>query len=76
MKILLFAHLRDELGAANLELDMAPLTAGELLAELKTRYPILSLDSVMVAVNEEFAAADTRIEAGDTVALLPPVSGG
>ncbi|WP_040948836.1 molybdopterin converting factor subunit 1 [Gorillibacterium massiliense] len=76
MKILLFAHLRDELGTSSLTLDLAPLTSAELLAELKQRYPLLTLESVMVAVNEEFAGPATVIGADDTVALLPPVSGG
>jgi molybdopterin synthase catalytic subunit len=31
---------------------------------------------VRVAVNEEFAAPDQRVRAGDEVALIPPVSGG
>jgi molybdopterin synthase sulfur carrier subunit len=30
----------------------------------------------MVAVNEEYAEPDDVIKSGDTVALIPPVSGG
>jgi molybdopterin synthase catalytic subunit len=35
-----------------------------------------ALDSSLVAVNKAFAAPDTAIQAGDEVALFPPVSGG
>ncbi len=34
------------------------------------------LDNVMVAVNEEFATDSEVIKEGDTVAFIPPVSGG
>jgi molybdopterin synthase sulfur carrier subunit len=34
------------------------------------------MDTVMTAVNEEFAPDDTVIEDGDEIAFIPPVSGG
>jgi molybdopterin synthase catalytic subunit len=34
------------------------------------------MSSVAISVNQEYAAADTQLHAGDEVALLPPVSGG
>ena len=76
MKILLFAHLREQLGASELILDLEPLTVGELMQRLREMYPSLSLDHVMVAVNESLVDGGYPIQAADTVALLPPVSGG
>jgi sulfur-carrier protein len=34
------------------------------------------MDTVMTAVNEEFAANDEVIHDGDEIAFIPPVSGG
>ena len=31
---------------------------------------------VLIAVNQDMAGADTPIRSGDTVALMPPVTGG
>jgi molybdopterin converting factor small subunit len=33
-------------------------------------------NSMVVSRNQEFAAWDTRVAAGDEIAFLPPVSGG
>ncbi|AOZ91342.1 molybdopterin converting factor subunit 1 [Paenibacillus crassostreae] len=76
MKILLFAHLREEFGASSLSLDLGEITVTDLFEELEKRYANSSLHQVMVAVNEQFVNRDYLIQADDTVALLPPVSGG
>lgn len=76
MKILLFAHLREQLGVSELILDLEPLTVEELMQRLREMYPSLSLDHVMVAVNESLVGSGYPVQAADTVALLPPVSGG
>ncbi|UNK16244.1 molybdopterin converting factor subunit 1 [Paenibacillus sp. N3/727] len=76
MKILLFAHLSEQMGASDLTLDLEPLTVEELMHRLKELYPVLSLNHVMVAVNESLADRNYQIQVADTVALLPPVSGG
>lgn len=76
MTILLFAQLREVMGSSALELDIKALTVSELLEHLAECYPQMPLQHVMVAVNEELAGSDDLIQPGDTVALLPPVSGG
>ncbi|MED1202863.1 molybdopterin converting factor subunit 1 [Heyndrickxia acidicola] len=76
VKILLFADLRDKFGRGELEMEAEGKTVKELKAELETMNNRISLDSVMVAVNEEFTGEDTTIKNGDIVALIPPVSGG
>ncbi len=53
-------------------------TVSSLINVLKNTYPELekNFDSVMVAVNEEYASAEQILKEGDTVAIIPPVSGG
>jgi molybdopterin converting factor small subunit len=49
-----------------------------LLQTLQARHAALAgrLESVRVAVNEEFVEASTLLDGGEVVALIPPVSGG
>jgi sulfur-carrier protein len=75
-KVLFFAHLRDAVGEAFLRIDVAGKTVGDLKAELAANYDLPKLDTVMTAVNEEFAQDDEVIQDGDEIAFIPPVSGG
>jgi sulfur-carrier protein len=75
-KVLFFAHLRDAVGEEFLKIDASGKTVAELKAELARKYNLPKLDSVMTAVNEEFAQDDEVIQDGDEVAFIPPVSGG
>ncbi|RBP94656.1 molybdopterin synthase subunit MoaD [Cytobacillus firmus] len=74
-KIMFFAHLRDRVGEESVINDVSGKTISELKQMLEEKYG-LKLDSVMAAVNEEFASDDEVIQAGDTIAFIPPVSGG
>jgi sulfur-carrier protein len=75
-KVLFFAHLRDTVGEEFLRIDAAGKTVAELKEELVRNYNLPKLDTVMTAVNEEFAQDDEVIQDGDEVAFIPPVSGG
>ncbi|MEC1522001.1 molybdopterin converting factor subunit 1 [Neobacillus niacini] len=75
-KILFFAHLRDAVGEEYLKLNATGKTVGELKVELAGSYNLPKLDTVMTAVNEEFAQDDEVIQDGDEIAFIPPVSGG
>lgn len=75
INILLFAHLQEAIGEAKLTWSELPISVGDLKQKLAEKYN-LSLQSVMVAVNEEYADDDIVLKAEDTVALIPPVSGG
>lgn len=79
VKILLFATLRDRVGARSLELDLPPgTTIAGLEGLLVSRYPRLEnvRGSMVAAVNHEYAAGDQVIPAGAEIAFFPPVSGG
>ncbi|MGV3463970.1 MAG: molybdopterin converting factor subunit 1 [Heyndrickxia sp.] len=76
IKLLLFAHLHDHIGKQEIHLNVEDITVKELKEVLKESYSFDELDSVMVAINEEFANQDEIIREGDIVALIPPVSGG
>lgn len=49
----------------------------ETLKEILTgKFPELSTIKYAVAVNKKLTAGNTELKAGDTVALMPPYSGG
>lgn len=75
-KVLFFAHLRDAVGEEFLKLNATGKTVGALKAELAAIYNLPKLDTVMTAINEEFAQDDEVIQDGDEIAFIPPVSGG
>ena len=73
-KVLLFAHLKVIAGQSSLEIDAAGQTVQSVRDTLVAS--LGNLDGVMIAVNEEFATDEIVIQAGDEIALIPPVSGG
>ena len=83
MKLLYFAWLRQKIGQG--EETVAPpadvTDVAGLVDWLRDRSPahaaaLARMDAIRVAVNQEFAALDTAIAAGDEVAFFPPVTGG
>lgn len=75
-KVLFFAHLRDAVGEDSVMMDAAGKTVAELKAEITHKYRLAKMDTVMTAINEEFAPDEEIIAQGDVVAFIPPVSGG
>jgi len=77
-----FAVLRERLGRESevLTLDTAAPTVGRVRGLLADRVPALADflrgGSLLVAVNREYATANTVLKDGDEVALFPPVTGG
>lgn len=57
-----------------------PTTVADVLEMVKSDFPalreVLDRRSVMVSVNQEFAAPEDQVKDGDEVGLLPPFSGG
>ncbi|MFC0270739.1 molybdopterin converting factor subunit 1 [Metabacillus herbersteinensis] len=76
IKVLLFAHLQEEVGTESLSIERSNLTVKSLIQYLEKEYPFQSLQKVMVAINESYAKEDDLIQDGDVVAFIPPVSGG
>jgi molybdopterin converting factor small subunit len=77
--VLAFAAARDALGGERVGLELpAAATVGTALGLLVQRHPALVplVSTLRVAVDADFASADTPLVAGATLALLPPVSGG
>ncbi|UTH75835.1 molybdopterin converting factor subunit 1 [Chromobacterium sp. IIBBL 290-4] len=81
LNLLYFARLRETLGVESEQLSSEAATVAELLAELRQRGQIWSLelaaDKVFrIAVNQEMARLETPLADGDEVAVFPPVTGG
>ena len=74
-KVLFFAHLRDAVGQESIEYNANGNTVADLKQQMSEKYD-LKVDTVMVSINEEFAANDDIIQDGETIAFIPPVSGG
>lgn len=77
--VLLFARLRELVGRSEVECDVAAgASVADVWQALAAGHPALEPfgGSVSCAVNEDFARPDARVHDGDTVAFLPPVSGG
>jgi molybdopterin synthase catalytic subunit len=79
LTVRLFAALRERAGKSELALEDLPdgLDVGALKREIERRHPALgSLAQVRGAVGTEYVAETRRLADGETVALIPPVSGG
>ena len=79
ISLLFFASAQDATGTADLAWECSPGSTVEQCAiELATRFPALQelVPRVRFAVNAEFATLSTVLKEGDTLAFLPPMSGG
>ena len=79
VRVLFFGMLREIAGGAEQRLSVADgARLADVLADCEKKWPKLAdyLPASATAVNQEFAAPDTKLKDGDEVALLPPVSGG
>lgn len=76
INILLFAHLQEAIGESKLRVELSNHTVEQIKQWMEKQYPQLDLKHVMAAVNEEFATDTTVVKEGDTIAFIPPISGG
>lgn len=77
--VLFFGAARDAAGHEELELSLpSPASVASAFAQLLADYPALARfgNSLLLAVNHEYALPDREIFDGDELAVLPPVSGG
>jgi molybdopterin converting factor subunit 1 len=80
VRVRLFAVLRERAGSGSVEVDLPEgATVADAMTEI-SKLPALAgvLDrlKVAMAVNREYATAETLLKAEDEIALIPPVSGG
>jgi molybdopterin synthase sulfur carrier subunit len=77
IKLLYFAILREKLGKQEEMLEFSG-SVGELRRLLVEREPNLAdvLKVCLFAVNQEYVGEDFILKGGETVAVIPPVSGG
>src|SRR5215468_2494895 len=78
VRVLFFGVLKDVTGQSE---DSVDLREGASVRDLLAHYGSMPrfkgvLNSIAVAVNQQYAGADTVLKPSDEVALLPPVSGG
>ena len=79
VRVLFFGMLKDLVGKATDAIDLPDgASVRDVLARYEKQIPRLkeSLPSLALAVNQQYASPDTRLNPNDEVALLPPVSGG
>ena len=79
IKVLLFATLRDYVGARSVDIDLPNGTTIAGLEEiLVARYPRLEKvrGSMMAAIDRVYAADEQVVPENAEIAFFPPVSGG
>ena len=78
LKVLYFGVSRDQTDKDEEDLAVREnLTAGDFKKKLMEMYPKLDdIQSFALAVNESYADDSLKLKDGDTIAVIPPVSGG
>ncbi|MBT3237004.1 MAG: MoaD/ThiS family protein [Bdellovibrionales bacterium] len=84
IKIRYFAMIKEAVGQAEEwraitadEQESGELTVGKLESELFARYSLEQFrHTVRFAVNHQYVDRSTKLQAGDELALITPVSGG
>jgi len=74
-----FATVTDITGFSSSSIEVkGEKTVGHVLRDLQGEYPGLKniSDSLLMAVNEEYADHHHELKEGDVLAIFPPVSGG
>ena len=79
MRVLFFGAARDATGHEEIDVALnSPANTGSARAQILSQYPDLQRfgNSLLFAVNQEYAQPEKEIHDGDELALFPPVSGG
>jgi molybdopterin synthase sulfur carrier subunit len=77
INILAFGIAKEIFGANHVAIEFDGHTSQDLRTDLEKKYPRLKqLTNYMLAVNNEYAEAETQIGSDDEIAIIPPVSGG
>lgn len=75
VNIIIFGQIADITGTNNLTLDDVRDT-GELMDKLKMKFPGLSASKFAIAVDKKIVKENTALNNNNTIAILPPFSGG
>lgn len=78
VKIALFGITKEIIGTSRLQYQLGDqASVAALLSGLKNTYPALgNLNSLLIAVNDEYASPEQELSEQDEIALIPPVCGG
>lgn len=78
VQILLFASLAQQAGTQKVSLDINDsVSIEQIRSKLQVKVGELKgLENALVALNEEYVELTDEVKDGDTVAFIPPVSGG
>ena len=79
VRVLFFGAARDAVGREQIEVEFeSPINADGARAKLLSEYPSLQRfgNSLLFAVNQQYAQNEREIRDGDELAIFPPVSGG
>ena len=77
MRVMLFAGLKEKAGNQVIELETeGSMKVSDLKERIYADYPSLEGEVFQVASNEAFVMDDHTLTSSDTIALIPPVSGG
>lgn len=79
LTVLYFQLIRTATGTEREDIELSdPARVEDLISHLEQRHPNLRryVPTLLIAVNEEWAERKKELHDGDTVALMPPVSGG
>lgn len=79
VKVLVFAHLRELVGAGSIELELKEgATGSDLLQEMETSFPQIKEHRkyLKLSMNGEYIDGTASIVQDAEVAIFPPVSGG
>jgi molybdopterin converting factor subunit 1 len=77
--VLLFAQIADDVGRDRLTLDLADdATVSDAIDKLAAEHAGISAmrGCLAFAIDDAYCTANTKLRDGQTLALIPPVSGG
>ncbi|WP_026671896.1 molybdopterin converting factor subunit 1 [Alkalihalobacterium bogoriense] len=78
INVLFFAGLAEKTGQHEVEIAGVDMTVNDVIEQITKQFPAIEaeLANSMIAVNEELVERTTIVKENDTVAFIPPVSGG
>lgn len=79
VRVLFFGVLKDLAGRSTDVLSLPDnACAADVISHYESQFPAMkgSLGSIAISLNQEYVRPEVELNAGDEVALLPPVSGG